>query len=90
MSLSVRQITPNDVALMETLLATFGDAFDMWIHTQGIGQAQVTCGDYSAVTISSRSRPQRMTRSSVASRPTNLDSSSRSAVRSTSMTWLSQ
>jgi aminoglycoside 3-N-acetyltransferase I len=28
MSLSVRQITPNDVALMEALLATFGDAFD--------------------------------------------------------------
>jgi aminoglycoside 3-N-acetyltransferase I len=27
MSLSVRQITPNDVALMEALLATFGDAF---------------------------------------------------------------
>jgi len=28
MSLRVRQITPNDVALMEALLATFGDAFD--------------------------------------------------------------
>lgn len=28
MSLSVRRITPNDVALMEALLATFGDAFD--------------------------------------------------------------
>lgn len=28
MSLSVRQITPNDVELMEALLATFGDAFD--------------------------------------------------------------
>ena len=28
MSLSVRQITPNDVTLMEALLATFGDAFD--------------------------------------------------------------
>ncbi len=48
MSLSVRQITPNDVALMEALLATFGDAFDDVIHTQGIGQPQVTCGDYSA------------------------------------------
>ena len=28
MSLRVRQITPNDIALMEALLATFGDAFD--------------------------------------------------------------
>ena len=27
MSLVVRQITPNDVALMEALLSTFGDAF---------------------------------------------------------------
>lgn len=28
MSLSVRQLTTSDVALMEALLATFGDAFD--------------------------------------------------------------
>jgi aminoglycoside 3-N-acetyltransferase I len=28
MSLSIRQIMPNDVALMESLLATFADAFD--------------------------------------------------------------
>ncbi len=28
MSLSIRQLTPDDVALMEALLATFGEAFD--------------------------------------------------------------
>jgi hypothetical protein len=71
MPMSIRQLTADDVVLMEALLETFADAFDeVEMHRAKRPDARISVGCWAA-SISLHWRRRRRARWSAASQPTN-------------------